>query len=114
MNTIEQNNILICDFLGIQHHAKGARCVIDGALWWDICKVEGIDKAIYNSRRVAFNSDWVWLMAVIKAIKVVLQEFDQKIRDDWREAFDVNLLYADINREYAIVVDFIKWYNEQK
>jgi len=115
MTTIEiiENNKLIAEFMGaifkdnqayIPNHA--AQC--------------------YEKDCLAYHSSWDWLMTVVEKIeeiepevRVIIYEDEveiwQKTAPKWTEIVNIS---ADgsgkLDNTYKAVVEFIKWYNEDK
>jgi hypothetical protein len=57
---------------------------------------------------LAYHSSWDWLMPVVEMIKNIVcnSEFIYRIGND--------LLTIDIDKVFKRVVEFIKWYNQNK
>lgn len=103
METIE-NNKLIAEFLGLEW--------IEG-----IKEFQDIKKQAFY-KQVSYNSDWNELMQVIEKIR----EIDQKTKGDFKtkllhfqrnnkNIFDASILEGK-EYVYKLVVEFIKWYNQ--
>lgn len=61
---------------------------------------------------VKYHSDWTWLMNVVKKCLSLSEEFD-----DWEkhyEEIDDSFFQVEIEQTWRAVVNFIKWYNQQK
>ena len=108
MENITENNKLIAEFMGLS----------------EIAKTNGIvfkDNNTDEIHLIKYNSDWNWLMPVIKEIgdktdfELVMgygycywnNEGEQPLGD-----FEGG--YSDIIYIYSAVASFIKWYNENK
>jgi hypothetical protein len=102
---MENNNILIAEFMGINHldddkyinNLKGM-------------KAEGLYfEQGYMTSELKFDTDWNWLMQVVKKCRE-----ESNDEDSYWEAIYYSLVDLDIDNVYIAVVEFIKWYNENK
>lgn len=66
-----------------------------------------------------YHTSWNWIMPVVETIAALREEGKYKrsqipdgSKADW--IFCLYLLAADINTAWVAVVEFIKWYNQQK
>lgn len=82
--------------------------VVDGKKLWTFKDKEG-ESYSYASHELEYHSSWDWLMPVVEKIKLLTStqnEYYGRI---------INALFTvDINNVYKAVVEFIKWYNQQK
>lgn len=106
MNTIEGNK-LIAEFMGerVMVTYKDA----SGKGWNILVNVEDIDK--YEKAFLPYDSDWSWLMKVVKKI-------NRWHIDNYCEKMDFYLFHQSITSSIDMVwdgcVQFIQWYNENK
>jgi hypothetical protein len=79
-------------------HIKDEATVIDGKLYFD------------NNLR--YHSSWDWLMPVLKKI----DESEVELNEDSNLIGDIThgLVSIDIQMTFEAVIEFIKWYNENK
>jgi len=64
----------------------------------------------YILDKVKFDSDWSWLMPVVKKINAIAHEQELYDVGEYELLADY-LIGADIDTTYNQVVQFIKWYN---
>lgn len=59
-----------------------------------------------------FDSDWNWLMEVVKKIKSIetAKIIGITYYDDWLEAINEALISTNIDKLYNICIRFIEWY----
>ena len=119
MNTIEEDNRLIAEFLGVksrEHHEYEMFGVIE-------C-IDQDDHHFYTARMLKFNDSWDWLMEVVEKIESLNYDF-QILGGCWVIIDDVdpdrdNEEILEVSSEtkiksvYDACVAFIKWYNENK
>tara|TARA_R100000789_G_scaffold77250_1_gene72527 strand:- start:124 stop:468 length:345 start_codon:yes stop_codon:yes gene_type:complete len=107
--TTEESNKLIAEFMGY----KLARC--NNGLAWDIGKslpshkhLFPIQGVLHTGNELHFHTSWDWLMPVVSKITrdEILIENEYSIMD--------TVPYGLIEDTYKVVVEFIKWYNQQK
>jgi hypothetical protein len=101
MNTTE-NNKLITEFMGYETY-------------------EGTDKLCINLEEnngfstewghvpIKYHKEWNWLMPVVYKIKWL-----EDIEEEKTEDIDAGLTNALLEQTFEAVVEFIKWYNENK
>ena len=97
---IDENNYLLCEFLGLNPEAHGGRVTIDGNLWWAIKRVEGVGGAIYNSRPTLFHKDWNWLMVIVEKI------FNSDSYRNYNSNITITPVIKDV---YIQCVNFVRW-----
>jgi hypothetical protein len=101
------DNKLIAEFMGLGSHNNGYH-------WLDLNKV-GIKTYSTQERfSLRFNSSWDWLMPVVeKCSNYCKSVFNKNCVD-----IHVNILNSvgslNIESTYHAVVEFIKWYNQNK
>ena len=126
MNT-EENNKLIAEFMGVNVKMCG--------IIWAICDTNGnLVRTAWSknkayemiSREMNFNSSWSWLIPVVEKCfaKWEFQSNDGQNRfcgwykdnDGCMSEYTKNVSIGDTSKEshYKAVVEFIKWYNENK
>lgn len=120
MNTTE-NNKLIAEFMGMQlgHPDKNkTRWKND---WFEKLIVDGNEfESGARHTHLQFHSSWSWLMPVVQKIKDTptygsTDGIDFVLTCDLTKEKLLNIsLYSDINEVYNAVVEFIKYYNEEK
>lgn len=116
MNTIQENNKLIAEFMAGE---KDKQVYIKHLnAWYDNCM------------GYKYNTDWNWLMEVvekIESLKIDKLSFNFQIEKDrvsffYTHASDTKkqteMFFewgqkTKISNTYKIIVQFIKWYNEQ-
>jgi len=102
---MENNNILIAEFMGINH--------LDDDKYINNLKemkAEGLYfEQGYMTSELKFDTDWNWLMPVVKKCRE-----ESNDEDSYWEAIYYSLVDLDIDNVYIAVVEFIKWYNENK
>jgi hypothetical protein len=121
IHTIEENNKIISEFMGYHY-------VPETTLAHDYFMVKG---RYIRPHGIKFDTDWNWLMEVVEKIETIKIDklyFNVQIDKD-----KVSLFYTHINEPtkqtemffewgqknkianiYKIVVEFVKWYNENK
>lgn len=119
MNTLIENNKLIAEFMGVQ--------LFFGEPYnKDIEQWEVFFDTLYETKDLAYHTDWNWLMPVVEKIEHI-DSIDVNILTngtriyEWRSGGKVIIdNIADISfsnkieHTYHAVVEFIKWYNENK
>ena len=63
-----------------------------------------------NADKLIFHSSWDWLMPVISKIT----RDESLIENEYRESIMDTVPYGSIEDTHKTVVEFIKWYNENK
>ena len=100
MNT-QENNQLIAEFMGMQKTDIG---------WYDAEELMDLWYTTDNTfDELLFNKSWDWLMPVVKKCRE-----ESNAEDSHWESVYYSLEGCDIDVTYQSVVNFIKWYNEQK
>ena len=100
MENTTENNKLIAEFMGITKHKINAN---------------GIVLNFENSKYNTYHKDWNWLMEVVDKIYEMDLYYDKYI--DYNSSMFSNgkiTLGTRIDRVYEQVVEFVKWYNQQK
>ena len=97
---INNNNVLIAEFIGLK---KGML----GEYTHPLDKPSEGYVPIYSpdGSDMKFNSDWNWLMPVIKEC---YEANDNDLMSDLTDKFD----FWEMDKMYVAVVEYIKWYNE--
>ena len=100
MQNITENNKLIAEFMAGE---KDKQVYIKHLnAWYDNCM------------GYKYNTDWNWLMEVVEKCLIGEAEHSQ---DEAKKAISEiyeSLCSINISAVYKAVVEFIKWYNEQK
>ena len=130
----QETNKLIAEFMGY----KLARC--NNGLAWDIGKslpshkhLFPIQGVLHTGNELNFHSSWDWLMPVVEKIREkqmfsFINIYNQAMEEGCEiRVFDINnnnifYTYPKVNTEektllnvtHGAVVEFIKWYNQQK
>ena len=101
-----EDNKLIAEFMGFQHTTLG---------WYDA------EETLVNVEKdntfdeLKFHSDWNWLIDVVEKIYEMDLYYDKYIDYNSRMFSSGKIkLGTRIEGVYEQVVNFIKWYNEQK
>lgn len=111
MENIEENNRLIAEFTFHTQKTEGLEdCYIHKG-------------TAYHIEDMEFHNDWNWLMKCVeKTEEIENHRFDFEIRQSLVEVYDKDE-QTDVLQEqgdekmevtYWCVVEFIKWYNQQK
>jgi len=129
MKTTE-NNKIIAEFMGLK-----PKCELDGVysfsdLPFFSIRENDIDKVVEGIAKYAkYHSNWNWLMEVVEKIKQVkpLTEINISLVGTKIKSFDFEdgagfSFFPKVNTQektmlivtYNAVLEFIKWYNEQK
>jgi hypothetical protein len=113
---MENNNILIAEFMGINH--------LDDDKYINNLKemkAEGLYfEQGYMTSELKFDTDWNWLMPVIRKIEelgndvLITTNYIQISFDEGEQFIVIDDLNIKIDSVYNAVVEFIKWYNENK
>ena len=113
---MENNNILIAEFMGINH-------LNDDKYINNLkeMKAEGLYfEQGYMTSELKFDTDWNWLMPVIRKIEelgndvLITTNYIQISFDEGEQFIVIDDLNIKIDSVYNAVVEFIKWYNENK
>jgi hypothetical protein len=62
----------------------------------------------------SYHESWDWLMPVIKKIQVVLKDLIVPFGNEDYDTITDSLLRIEIEECFESVVEFIKWFNQQK
>lgn len=108
---IIEGNRLIAEFMGLPHHYD-----TDDNLMFEHCE----DSLIYP-QDLGYHTSWDWLMPVVEKIET-LEDGDAIVTiemDNCQIVYGLdNAALFDtsdkIGNTYAAVVEFIKWYNQNK
>lgn len=96
MEQITENNKLIAEFMGATWFGHSME---NPKPWWIINSKE------YYSEDLKYHTSWDWLMPVVE--KIGRKDCDH-------EPLAGVTLYSPIGMVYHAVVEFIKWYHENK
>lgn len=115
---ITEGNKLIAEFMGGVY--KMDYTGIDKA--WHFQKSPDVKKVHFYE--LLYNSDWSWLMPVVEKIENLAEggapvniwgdECRVKVHYDTEFYHNGGDKFSKIEATYRTVVDFIKWYNENK
>ena len=103
---IIEGNKLIAEFMG-------AKMVVEN--YHGINIIEFPDKSTKDLRGLRYHSSWDWLMPVVEKIHT-MEEYTEEYTSEqiiYAPILQAIPLYG-IRRVWNEVVEFIKWYNEQK
>jgi hypothetical protein len=110
---MENNNKLIAEFMGVQ--------LFFGEPYnKDIEQWEVFFDTLYETKDLAYHTDWNWLMPVIRKIEelgndvLITTNYIQIAFDEGEQFIVIDDLNIKINSVYKAVIEFIKWYNENK
>jgi hypothetical protein len=95
---MENNNKLIAEFMGLEE-------IYTPLL--NIYEISETETCLETD--LAYHTDWNWLMPVVKKCRE-----ESNDEDSYWEAIYYSLVDLDIDNVYIAVVEFIKWYNENK
>jgi hypothetical protein len=112
--TIEENNILIAEFMGLDWEqflpSKTVNYLVNGNY--------------YEAHELAYNLSWDWLMPVIEKIEIKGYKFEknfQRVEKDWQSLIvkGNDIIYQEFNNyslqcSYYVVLNFIKDYKLTK
>ena len=101
-----ENNILMAEFMGMKPHDPKE---LDG-FWTNTIKAHKFD----NVMNLKFNSDWNWLMEVVKKCLIGEAEHSQDEAKKTISEIYESLCSINISAVYNACIEFIKWYNQQK
>lgn len=109
METIE-NNKLIAEFLGVQPNERG-----EYEMFGVIESIDQDDQHFYTTRVLKFNDSWDWLIPAIKSI-YTLEKYYDYVQENSSMISDgqIRINPFSIDKTHYNVVEFIKWYNENK
>ena len=91
--------IMVATFMGMQKTDLG---------WFDSEEVLNLDGTDNTFDILEFDSNWNWLMAVVK--EIAYSKYAGGITYDVQE----HLLVGDIEKTFEAVVTFIEWYNSRE
>jgi hypothetical protein len=97
-----KDNKLIAEFMGMQETNLGW---VDGR------------RHILNDDSMSpllFHTSWDWLMPCLQKILDLTFSDDEKETSDSEYFYLIRDCVPDINHTYKAVVEFIKWYNQNK
>ena len=123
MDNITENNKLIAEFL-VKN--EGGLVKLEENIFSTIDEFEIPDDYL-TLKDLKYHKDWNWLMSVVEKIENLQDEnncaiYNVQIEQSFTEIIDNHTsetimydIYADskIEAVYNIVIEFIKWYNEQ-
>jgi hypothetical protein len=99
-----ENNKLIAEFLGAKYNQEEKLLYFDS-----IYQKKG--KNFFYDYELCYHSDWNWLMQVVEKIKPL----NKNVNHHYLRLMNMTLSEAlNIDYLYSNVVEFIKWYNENK
>lgn len=117
MNTTE-NNKLIAEFMGLRPVLVKPDVYAYSDLPFFSTTADSPEKIMDTVANYAkYNVSWDWLMpVVIKCFEKYDEVYSTNVFNSENHQFKLNdaLLETNINSLYKVVVDFIKWYNEQQ
>tara|TARA_R110000751_G_scaffold7210_4_gene29827 strand:- start:3860 stop:4177 length:318 start_codon:yes stop_codon:yes gene_type:complete len=102
----KNNLILIAEFMGLPYDADTKEYQFKnmyagfGVMW-------------VHEEELMFNKSWDWIMPVIEKCAIGEGEFDQLKSEQLGEVYD-KLLNFDLPGTHKTVVEFIKFYNQNK
>ena len=99
MKDVIENNKLIAEFMMFE---------TVGDL--HLIPFDNTDNDTYLPEHMKFHSSWDWLMPVISKIT----RDESLIENEYRESIMDTVPYGSIEDTHKTVVEFIKWYNENK
>jgi hypothetical protein len=117
MNT-QENNQLIAEFMNLDMYPPHD----DYPLLYDYSPVDQ-DPQWYAIEELQYHTSWDWLMPVVEKIEsigyeVITSESRCKIKHNTdhsiQEVVSIDILGTKIEATHQAVVEFIKWYNENK
>lgn len=112
MKNIQENNKLIAEFIGGEYTANEKIISLPRFMKCDHYDREGILMVgLVLTKALRFHESWDWLMPVVQKCKDN-QVFGSQYLIDQID----NVLTCDCQIEllYEAVIEFIKWYNENK
>ena len=109
---IIDNNKLIAEFMGAKPNMYTLNKDRSRNYFYEI-QVGDIEEKVIKPKAMQFNTDWNWLMPVVKKIRLIVYSkgFD-KLHFTVREMV-AGLCRVDIEAVYESVVDFIECYNKK-
>jgi hypothetical protein len=105
-----QNNKLMADFLGLEQFKDLLATLNNGKI--------NINIDIYEQAK--FDTDWNWLMEVVKKIEelgndvLITTNYIQIAFDEGEQFIVMEDFNIKITSVYDACIKFIKWYNENK
>lgn len=112
-----ENNKIIAQFMGYKltpcNNGMTWEYTLSNRSSDDILNIHGrlLEK---NSNYFKWDSDWNWLMLVLRKCLEGEAEHNAKIAKETIKSMYEYLCDQDIRGVYNYCVEFIKWYNEQK
>jgi hypothetical protein len=117
MENIVENNKLIAEFMGNQLDT------VENIYWIDD---NIIGKYGFAPDELVYNTDWNWLMSVVKKIEtlnydfkilggnwVIITDIDPD-RNEGEEIIEIGGKESKLKAVYTAVIEFINWYNLKK
>ena len=126
MNDIEENNKLIAEFIRIElfNEEFTEALLICNALDLSVNPYTHFNNVLEDVYLddFKFNSSWDWLIPVftkcwdkIEEFQFDTEKYDYATKEIFHEDYTFSdFIRADIESIYERVVEFIKWYNQQK
>ena len=99
---MKDTNELIAEFMGVEYVETKGALESNG---YKLKKSDSDNPVWFNEYSLPYDKSWDWLMPVVK--KCLTKGDDT---DYWDGIYNA-LSTIDIKEVYAIVVEFIKWYN---
>ena len=113
IKTMENNNKLIAEFMGISIDGEFAYIEDEGSPLEEVMPINKLN----------YHTSWDWLMPVIEKIESLGYTFEknyQRVDKDWQSLIvkGNDILYQEFNKNslqcsYYVVVEFINNYNSQ-
>lgn len=121
MDKIKENNKLIAEFM------EESLSPNEGVIYLDVdhpqFNYHGDTCGLYKHNSRMYHNSWDWLMPVIEKIEMLPEVLAFTISTNYieiepiNEEFDIHFIKWEdtkpIITTYKVVVEFIKWYNEQ-
>ena len=107
--TIINGNKLIDEFIGLKPVKTFGKYLISQDHC--MCSEETEEKAMHGFASIAkYNSSWDWLMPIVKKCYYKAEDIEA---EEWCVRIQTAVV-SDLNATYNEVIEFIKWYNENK
>jgi len=71
------------------------------------------DKLLFENEELMFNKSWDWLIPVVREIHGIEQAYFYDIPEIIGD-LDLSIKRLELDNTYKAVIEFIKWYNENK
>ena len=109
MSKQEENNKLIAEFMGMR---RGHQDPNEGRWSKDWFDSNGI-----RHERLAYDTDWNWLMPVVREIsqhEFPVSSHEEATHTTMLHEIGESLMYGNLGGALTEVVNYIKWYNQNK